>query len=98
PLDHLQIRLLLREHEAPKLSPGERSPLVESHPNPIFIQRKRSLRAKLSLALTSSSAHGSPNVSVARWRARCCQPLYAGHLPTSGNSMVNGISLFTGSP
>jgi hypothetical protein len=31
-LDHLGIRLGLREHEAPKLSPAERSLSVEDHP------------------------------------------------------------------
>ena len=33
----------MREHEAPKLSPGERSLLVEDHPTQIFFQRELSL-------------------------------------------------------
>src|SRR5208283_1566966 len=41
--DHLGIRLRLREHEAPKLSPGERSLFVEDHPTQILFQRELSL-------------------------------------------------------
>ena len=39
-LDHLGVGFRLREHEAPKLSPGERSLLVENHPVQILLQRE----------------------------------------------------------
>ena len=42
-LDHLRMRLRLREHEAPKLSTGERSFLEEDHPIQIFFQRELSI-------------------------------------------------------
>jgi hypothetical protein len=42
-LDHLGVRFRLREHEAPKLSTGERLLFVEDHPTQIFFHRELSL-------------------------------------------------------
>ena len=39
-LDHLRIRLRLREHEFPELIPCERSLLVENRPAQVFLQRE----------------------------------------------------------
>ena len=41
--DHFGIRFRLREHEVPKLRPGERSLLIEDHTTQIFFQRELSL-------------------------------------------------------
>jgi hypothetical protein len=39
-LDHLRMRLRLREHEFPELVPRERSLLVEDRPAQVFLQRE----------------------------------------------------------
>jgi hypothetical protein len=46
-LDHLGVRFRLREHEAAKLSPGERSVLVKDHLTQIFFHRQLSFLVRV---------------------------------------------------
>jgi hypothetical protein len=46
-LDHLGVRFRLREHEAAKLSPGERSLLVKDHLTQIFFHRQLSFLVRV---------------------------------------------------
>jgi hypothetical protein len=75
-LDHPWVGFRLREHEAPKLIPGERALLIENHPIQVLFQRQLSLFVGIESQMMPTVHLGQFELEI------LCRPFAGSIIPT----------------